>query len=482
MRVAVIGSGYVGLVAGACLAELGHHVVLVDNDETKVEQLMQGIVPIHERYLPELFVRNSASGRLTFSGSIADSVLKSDVIFIAVGTPAMVNGAPDLSYVEAVASAVARHVDDFKIVVEKSTVPVLTHQEIRKVMMMNGAPLDSFEVVSNPEFLREGTAVMDFLYPDRIVVGADSPRAAAVLSEIYEPLVSGSYYSRPDAVPYPGNHYEKARLLVTSAKSAELIKHASNSFLAMKISFINAMANLCEAVGADVQEVCQGIGSDSRIGERFLKPGIGYGGSCFPKDLLAFRLAAHECGLELGLLDEVIKLNDDQKKRFIRKVRTALWTLKGKKIAALGLAYKGGTDDIRDSPAIAIVEALLKEGTQIVAYDPAAMERARAVLGDRVTYATSAYEACRDVHATVILTDWEEFAELDLDLLRQTVRHPIIIDGRNVFGCEQMNAAGFQYFSVGRPTVMATGGAPNKTPMENIARDLAAEVKRSELD
>jgi len=453
VNLAVIGSGYVGLVAGACLAELGHIVTLVDNDTTKINALTGGDVPIHERFLPELIARNTSAGRLSFSGSIADAVQNSSVIFIAVGTPPMDSGAPDLSYVEAVAAAVAAHVGDYKIVVEKSTVPVLTHQQIHKVMMLNGAPLDSVDIVSNPEFLREGTAVSDFLYPDRIVVGSDSQRAAAALREVYEPLTSGSYYRRTDALPGPLGFPGSARLLITSAKGAELIKHASNSFLAMKISFINAVANICEVVGADIDEVGQGIGTDSRIGVRFLRPGVGYGGSCFGKDLLAFRQVAHECGLELGLLDEVIKVNEEQKCRFVRKVRTALWTLRGKRIAALGLAFKGGTDDIRESPAIAIIQALQQEGAQIAVHDPAAMDRAKAILGSSVVYASSAYEACRGAHALLVLTDWQEFAELDLVEIRSALRHPIVIDGRNIFRCEDMRAAGFHYYSVGRPTV-----------------------------
>jgi UDPglucose 6-dehydrogenase len=454
MKLAVVGSGYVGLVAGACLAELGHDVLLVDNDSEKMDMLLRGEMPIHEQFLPELISRNRLEGRLQFSDSIANAVQSSSVIFIAVGTPALVNGAPDLSYVEAVASAVAKHVGDFKVIVEKSTVPVLTHQEIGKVMMLNGAPPESFEVASNPEFLREGTAVADFLFPDRIVIGADGERGAAVLRKVYEPLTSGTYYSQMNALPRPARFSGNARLLVTSAKSAELIKHASNSFLAMKISFINAIANICEAVGADVEEVCQGIGSDSRIGERFLRPGIGYGGSCFPKDLMAFKLVAEECGLEFGLLDEVIKLNEYQRCRFVRKVRSALWNLRGKKIAALGLAFKGGTDDIRESPALAVITALCNEGAEVVVYDPQAMERTKSVLQDKVKYATSVYDACAGAHAMVVLTDWKEFAELDLALVRRALRHPIVIDGRNLFRPEQMLAAGLHYYSVGRPTAL----------------------------
>ena len=458
MNLAVIGSGYVGLVAGACLAELGHQVVLIDNDASKVEALNAGSIPIHEQFLPELIARNTSTGRLSFSESVADAVRKSSVIFIAVGTPAMGNGAPDLSYVEAVAAVIAEHVDDYKVIVEKSTVPVLTHQQIRKVMTLNKARAGTFDVVSNPEFLREGTAVLDFLYPDRIVIGSDSSRSAKLLRQVYEPLTDGSYYQRPDAIPAPAGFSGSAKLLITSAKGAELIKHASNSFLAMKISFINAVSCICEAVGADVEEVRQGIGADSRIGNRFLRPGIGYGGSCFPKDLLAFKLVAQSCGLDLGLLDEVIKVNEQQQSRFVAKVRTALWTLRGKRIAALGLAFKGGTDDIRESPAIAIIETLRREGADIVAFDPAGMERAKAVLGTSVTYASSAYDACRDAHALLVLTDWQEFGELDLAKVRKALRHPIVIDGRNLFRCEEMKAAGFHYYSVGRPAVAPSEG------------------------
>ena len=474
MNLAVVGSGYVGLVAGACLAELGHDVLLVDNDSEKMSMLLRGEVPIHEQFLPDLISRNRLHSRLRFSDSVANAVQTSSVIFIAVGTPAMVNGAPDLSYVEAVASAVAQHVGDFKVIVEKSTVPVLTHQEIGKVMMLNGAPAESFEVVSNPEFLREGTAVLDFLFPDRIVVGADGERSAEMLRQVYEPLTSGAYYSQPDAIPRPASFNGKARLLVTSAKSAELIKHASNSFLAMKISFINAVANMCEAVGADVQEVCQGIGSDSRIGEKFLRPGIGYGGSCFPKDLLAFRLVAEECGLEFGLLDEVIKLNEYQRKRFVRKVRSALWNVKGKKIAALGLAFKGGTDDIRESPALAIISALCEEGAEVTVYDPKAMDRARCVLRETVKYASSPYDACAGAHAMVVLTDWQEFAELDLTMVRRALRHPIVIDGRNLFQREPMLAAGLHYYSIGRPT--AVPKAASQSDSQAAVRDILRQI------
>src|SRR5579863_2759832 len=464
MRIAVVGSGYVGLVAGACFAELGHEIILVDNDAAKLAALQKGEVPIHERFLPELLQRHRGS-RLTFSGDLAKAALESAVIFIAVGTPPTEGGEADLSYVESVAREVAGAVNGgYKIVVEKSTVPVYTSTWVRKVMTLNGAPENSFDVASNPEFLREGTAVTDFLYPDRIVVGADNERCASVLREIYAPLTGGSYYQRPDAIPRPDRAQIPPPLIITSTKSAELIKHACNAFLAMKISFINAVASVCESVGANVQQVCQGIGTDSRIGPRFLNPGIGYGGSCFPKDLLAFRAVARECGYEFRLLDEVMHINDDQRQRFLRKVRNALWTLRGKRLGVLGLAFKGGTDDIRESPAILLVQTLLQEGCQIATYDPAAQERAREVLNSSVEYASDAYEAARGADALLILTEWDEFASLDLDRLRLQLKYPIVIDGRNLYDPEAMAAHGFTYYSVGRPAT-----TPETPPLEASA-------------
>jgi UDPglucose 6-dehydrogenase len=450
MRIAVVGSGYVGLVAGACFAELGHEIILVDNDAAKLEALQRGEVPIHERFLPELLQRHRGS-RLTFSGDLAQAAQDSAVIFIAVGTPPTEGGEADLSYVESVARQVAGALNGgYKIVVEKSTVPVYTSTWVRKVMLLNGAAEASFDVASNPEFLREGTAVTDFLYPDRIVVGADNERCAGVLREIYQPLMDGSYYRGKNAVPGPDGGQIPPPLIVTSTKSAELIKHASNAFLAMKISFINAVASVCENVGADVAQVCEGMGRDSRIGRRFLSPGVGYGGSCFPKDLMAFRAVARECGYDFTLLDEVIRINEDMRQRFLRKVRHALWTLKGKRLAVLGLSFKGGTDDVRESPALALVEALLKEGSQVVAYDPAAADRAREILGSRASFAANPYEAASGADALLILTDWEEFAALDLERLRELLRYPIVIDGRNLYKPEQMAAHGFHYYSVGR--------------------------------
>jgi UDPglucose 6-dehydrogenase len=343
-------------------------------------------------------------------------------------------------------------------------------------MLLNGAPRELFDVVSNPEFLREGRAVTDFLYPDRIVIGADNPASAQVLEQVYRPMLDGSYYARPAAIPGPIAGPFQAKLIRTSAKSAELIKHASNAFLAMKISFVNAVACVCEAVGADVEQVCEGLGSDSRIGPRFLAPGVGYGGSCFPKDLWAFRAVARETGYHFGLLDEIVRVNDEQRDRFVRKLKKALWTLRGKKLAVLGLAFKNGTDDIRESPSIHIIKALLREGCSITAYDPAAMERAReAFPAGAIQFAANAYDALKGADACLILTEWEDFCALDLARMKKALKYPIVVDGRNLFSPAKMAAAGFYYYSVGRPDVAVpreiasvNGGKPMQ-PNEKVA-------------
>jgi UDPglucose 6-dehydrogenase len=449
MKIAVIGAGYVGLVSGACFAELGHEVITVDNDSEKVKLLIAGQIPIHENLLPEL-VHRHLGDRLRFSGDIVSAVEASDVVFITVGTPPSSNGEADLSYVEGVARELARALNGRKVVVEKSTVPVRTCEALQRTMVLNGADRKSFSIASNPEFLREGTAVSDFLYPDRIVIGVDCDHSAEVLKEIYLPLTDGSYYKREDAIPGPWDR--SARLIITSVKSAELIKHASNAFLAMKISFINAVATVCEGVGADIRQVCEGIGADTRIGSKFLVPGIGYGGSCFPKDVLAFRSVAKGVGYDFDLLSAVMAVNEEQRERFVEKVRLALWTLRGKRLAVLGLAFKGGTDDVRDSPALDIVKRLAEEGASIVAYDPAAMQRAAAELSElrNVSFAEGAYEACKGSDALLILTEWQQFKSLDLKLIREELRLPIIIDGRNSLIAEDVEAAGLVYYSMGR--------------------------------
>ncbi len=453
MRIAVVGSGYVGLVTGACFAELGHEVLLVDNDENKLAALRSGDVPIHERFLPELLARHRGE-RIKFSADLQAATRASDAIFIAVGTPPMENGDADMSYVESVAREIAGAVDSYKVVVEKSTVPVYTNEWIQTVIRRNGADPEMFDIASNPEFLREGTGVTDFLYPDRIVVGVETEQAAEVMRQIYKPLTSGWYQQRTDAIPRPERAQVPPRLIVTSAKSAELIKHASNAFLAMKISFINAVASICETVGANVQQVCDGIGTDSRIGPRFLNPGIGYGGSCFPKDLMAFHAVAKESGYDFRLLEEVIRINEEQRRRFLRKVRSVLWTLRGKQLGVLGLAFKGGTDDIRESPALLLVQELLREGCRVCAYDPAAMERAKEALGNGLEFVANPYQAAKGADAVLILTEWEEFAALDLKRLRSLVKYPIVLDGRNLYDPAIMVSHGFSYYSVGRPPAL----------------------------
>lgn len=454
IRIAVVGSGYVGLVAAVCFAEMGHEVVCVDNDERKVTALRSGDSLIHESFLPELLERHR-NANVRFTTDLAEATRSSEAIFIAVGTPQSGSGDADLSYVEAVACEIARSMTSYKVIVEKSTVPVYTNEWISRAMERNGVARELFDVVSNPEFLREGTAVRDFLHPDRIVVGADSERATAVLRDIYLPLTGGDYYKREDSIPGGCNADEPPPLLTTSTKSAEIIKHASNAFLALKISFINAVSNLCEAANADVEQVAQGMGLDNRIGPRFLNAGIGYGGSCFPKDVAAFRSVAEQMGIDFSLLTEVEKINAQQKKRFLSKVRSALWTLRGKRLAVLGLAFKGETDDIRESPAIEIVRMLLAEGCSIVAYDPAAMKRTEQILpsGENLRYAEDAYAAAEDADALVILTDWQEFACLDLKRLNQSLRYPIVIDGRNLYDPNLMQEHGFTYLSTGRPGV-----------------------------
>jgi UDPglucose 6-dehydrogenase len=452
IKIAVVGSGYVGLVAAVCFAEMGHDVICVDNDERKVAALQGGDTLIHENSLPELLERYRNT-KIRFMTDLAEATRESEAIFIAVGTPQSETGDADLSYVEAVACEIARSLTTYKVIVEKSTVPVYTNEWVRRSVERNGVAHHLFDVVSNPEFLREGTAVADFLHPDRIVVGADSERAASVLNRIYLPLTSGDYYKSKNAIPGGCSATQPPPLLLTSTKSAEIIKHASNAFLALKISFINAVSNLCEATDANVEQVARGIGLDSRIGPKFLRPGIGYGGSCFPKDVAAFRSVADQLGIDFNLLTEIEKINNHQKKRFLHKVRSALWTLRGKRISVLGLAFKGDTDDIRESPAIDIVEMLLAEGCSIAAFDPAAMTRTREVLPEspNLRYTEDAYTAANDADALLILTDWPEFANLNLKQINETLRYPIIIDGRNLYDPNIMTQHGFTYLSIGRP-------------------------------
>jgi UDPglucose 6-dehydrogenase len=451
MRIAVIGAGYVGLVSAACFAELGHDVIAVDNDPVKVGMLQGGQVPIHEEHLPELIARH-LNGRLQFSSDTRSACQQCDTVFICVGTPPSATGEADLSYVESVARELAGVLDRHKVIVEKSTVPVGTCEAVYRTLLLHGASPEDFSVASNPEFLREGTAVMDFLYPDRILMGVSDEISRDALMDIYGPIFEGTYQKQQGALLMEGAP-SKAKKIVTSVKSAEMIKHASNAFLALKISFINSVANVCERVGADVREVALGMGTDSRIGPRFLNAGIGYGGSCFPKDVLAFRSVAASVGYDFTLLTEVMEVNEDQKRRFLAKVRNALWTLRGKRLAVLGLAFKGGTDDCRDSPAIDLVKRLHAEGAEVVAFDPVAMKRARFFLQEKaITFAENAYEACVGADALLLLTEWPEFRRLDWTRIRGLLNLPIVLDGKNLLDPDVVRAAGLRYFGVGSIT------------------------------
>lgn len=429
MKLCIIGTGYVGLVTGTCFAEVGHHVVCVDNDARKVETLQAGGIPIYEPGLEELVRKNVQAGRLSFTVSTAEGVAQSDVVFIAVPTPPQQDGSVDLSFIEKVAREIAGAMTGYKIVVDKSTVPVKTGDKVAETIKRYCKTQVEFDVVSNPEFLREGFAVEDLMKPDRIVIGVRSPRPVAAMKEVYAPF--------------------NAPIIVTDINSAELIKHASNSFLALKISYINAVAVLCEAAGANVQEVAAGMGMDERIGRRFLNAGIGFGGSCFPKDLSAFIKIAEQIGYDFRLLKEVQRINADQMDRFVKKITDTLWVLKGKKIGVLGLAFKQNTDDVRSSPAIELCQRLLKEGATLRVYDPKAMEKAKAMLTD-VTYAEDMNAVAEGCDALVVATEWDEFKKLDVERARKALTHPIIFDGRNLFDPEEMEKAGWIYKSIGR--------------------------------
>ncbi|MHB1793901.1 MAG: UDP-glucose dehydrogenase family protein [Acidobacteriaceae bacterium] len=471
LLIAVVGSGYVGLVAAACFAELGHEVICVDSNPKRVEDLKRGIVPIFEDILPELIHKHNGN-RLTFTTDTAAAVRASSAIFIAVGTPSMDAGQADLSYVESVVEEIARSIDSYKVIVEKSTVPVHTGDWIARILLRNGISAEHFDVVSNPEFLREGTAVTDFMHPDRIVVGTGSDRAWEIMRAIYLPLADGSYYTSASSVPGRCSVDEPALILRTSTSSSELIKHSANAFLAMKISFINSVANVCEAVGADIQEVAMGLGTDRRIGKAFLSAGIGYGGSCFPKDVKAFCSVGSEFGVDLSLLKKVKEINCQQRERFLHKVRTALWTLRGKKLGVLGLAFKGGTDDVRESPALAIISSLLSEGCTVVAHDPAAIGNARrAMQKNGLTFAEDPYTVADDADALLILTDWNEFAQLDYADVKSRLKYPIVLDGRNLLNPYAMASMGFNYISVGRPSIL-------QSHMQTVTQPHYVEVSR----
>ncbi len=429
MKLTIIGTGYVGLVTGACFAEVGHQVVCVDNDPEKVKVLQAGGIPIYEPGLEELVSKNCAAGRLSFTTSTADGVARSDVIFIAVPTPPQPDGSVDLSFIEKVAREIAGAMTSYKIVVDKSTVPVKTGDNVSETIKRYCKSRVEFDVVSNPEFLREGFAVEDLLHPDRVVIGVRSQRPVAAMKEVYAPF--------------------KAPIIVTDINSAELIKHASNSFLALKISYINAVSVLCEATGANVQEVASGMGMDERIGRRFLDASLGFGGSCFPKDLSAFIKIAEQVGYDFGLLKEVQKINAQQMDRFVKKITDTLWVLKDKTIGVLGLAFKQNTDDVRTSPAIDLCQRLQKEGARLRVHDPKAMDKAKGLLND-VTYVGDMNAVAEGCDALVIATEWEEFKKLDLERARRELTHPILFDGRNLFDVAEMERLGFIYKSIGR--------------------------------
>ena len=434
MDLAIIGSGYVGLVTGACFADVGHNVICVDNDAQKIKQLQAGEVPIYEPGLEEIIHRNVSAHRLRFTGSIQEGVENSQIVFIAVPTPQQPDGDVDLSFLEKVAREIAGVLTDYRVIVDKSTVPVKTGEKVAESIKRYNRHGADFDVVSNPEFLREGCAVADLMNPDRIVIGAQSERAIDLMKKIYEPFM--------------------APILVTDISSAELIKHCANSFLALKISYINAVSAICETSGADVEKVADGIGMDHRIGRDFLNAGIGYGGSCFPKDIAAFITISERLGVPFTLLKEVQRINNSQKERFLKVIRETLWVLREKRIAVWGLTFKPDTDDLRSSVAIELVADLLREGAHVIAYDPKGMQKARAIkaIAD-AEFASSALEAVNDAEALVIATEWNEFANVDLAVVKEKMRTPIVFDGRNLLDPETMGRLGFQYYSIGRASV-----------------------------
>lgn len=430
MKICVIGAGYVGLVTAACFADLGNEVISVDNNKAKVSGLKKGVMPIFEPGLEEMVLRNSKNGRLNFTTDIKTAAKKSTIIFIAVGTPPKPSGEPDLSSIESVTRQIASVLDSsYKIIVEKSTVPVETGEWVKYTLSINSRKKTNFDVASNPEFLREGSAISDFMHPDRIVIGVESKKAKTMLLGLFEPF--------------------KAPVILTNIKSAELIKHASNSFLATKISFINAIANICDKTGADVIKVAEGMGLDKRIGKTFLNAGAGWGGFCFPKDMLAFIRISEKLGYDFRLLKEVFNINEEQKRVVVEKIRNCLWNLRDKTIAVLGLAFKPNTDDIRLAVSIDIIKMLLHEGARIRAYDPKAMDNTKQVLKG-VTFCKNAYDCAKGSDCLVILTEWPEFTEIDFNRLKKLLRLPIIVDARNIYEPDMVKKAGFKYIGIGR--------------------------------
>ena len=429
MNVCIIGAGYVGLVTGACFADLGHRVICADNDRKKIEALKKSRIPFYEKGLDDMVRRNIKAGRLSFVPTIKEGVKDSLVIFICVGTPSKPNGEADLSYVENVAAEIARNLTSYHLIVEKSTVPVETGKWVEHTIRTNIRKKVRFDVASNPEFLREGTAIHDFMRPDRIVIGVETKRAEDILRELYDKV--------------------NAEIVVTDIKSAELIKHASNSFLAAKISFINSVANVCERTGADITKVAHGMGLDARIGKSFLQSGIGYGGSCFPKDVDAFMYISGKLGYDFGILNAARKVNEEQKAIFVKKIEDALWIVKGKTIGILGLSFKPQTDDMRSAPSIDIINDLKDSGAKIKAYDPKAIEKARPILKG-VRFCKDMYEVARGSDCLAIVTEWQEFEVMDLKRVKKLMKNPLIVDGRNIFEPEKMKKLGFKYISMGR--------------------------------
>ncbi|MBA7513438.1 UDP-glucose 6-dehydrogenase TuaD [subsurface metagenome] len=429
MKVCMIGTGYVGLVSGTCLAEIGHEVICVDNDKKKIDILKKGGIPIYEPGLEELIAKNVEAGRLSFTTSIKEGVEKSLFLFIAVGTPPKDDGEPDLSSVEKVAEEIGSAMNEYKIIIEKSTVPVQTGKWVRTVIERFSKRVKDFDVASNPEFLREGSAIDDFSHPDRVVLGVESEKAKEKLLELYKPI--------------------DAPKIVTDIASAELIKHASNSYLSARISFINAISIICEKSGADILQVAEGMGLDKRIGRNFLNAGVGFGGFCFPKDIKAFVSIAAKLGYDFRFLKEVDNINHEQMLRTVKKLEGMLWNLRDKKVGILGLAFKPNTDDMRFAPSIIIIKELQKHGATVKAYDPVAMDRAKEIMPD-IEYCTDAYKVAEDVDAIILVTEWKEFKNLDFKKLKELMRQPIFLDGRNVYDSDKIKELGFIYAGIGR--------------------------------
>jgi UDPglucose 6-dehydrogenase len=435
MNICVVGTGYVGLVTGACLAELGMNVVCMDSDSQKIDLLKQGENPIYEPGLEDVIRKNMKEGRLRFSTSVKEGVASSLVIFIAVGTPSKDDGSADLSAVEDVAKEIAEHMDGYKVIVVKSTVPVGTCRRLIHLIQSHQRQPAPFDVVSNPEFQREGSAIEDFMRPDRVTIGAESEHAIAILKDMYSAL-----------------YLIETPFVITSLETAEMIKYAANAFLATKVTFINEIANLCEYAGADVHHVAKAMGLDGRIGKKFLHPGPGYGGSCFPKDTRALLRIAREKGYAFKVLDSVIEVNEEQKKRMVNKIREKVGDLKGKTIGILGLSFKPNTNDIRESSSVAIIQELLEEGAKVKAFDPAAMDEAKAVL-PHIEYCADAYDVAKGSEALVLVTEWNQFRRLDLERIKGLMKSPTFIDLRNVYEPEQIERLGFKYSCVGRARV-----------------------------